>query len=206
MGRTKKTKEITANAIELALKIEKNDTAAISIGEGDNKIDITVKTFLPISERSNMINDIVSMVFATSEDGEEVYAPYFRSFAINFNIVNYFTNITLPTKSADISDFFNKTDIVEAIISVMKPRYFRDIMRDVNELISYKKEKLMKRTKFDDILTNVSEVITEIKKKTDGMDASEFMKIAQEHSPELMERVMSMFNKETGEMAIQANV
>ena len=143
--------KITAKMVEEAVGYVCEPFVEIALGEGDNEVRVEVKKRLTLSERSGMVQDIVKMVFR-DVDGEETYAPYLRKIAYDYNILHYFTNVTLPLDANKICEFVDNTDFVQTVMDAVGSYYVSDILRDANDLIEYKKDKLARRTKMDDFM------------------------------------------------------
>ena len=86
-----RAKRITAAAIEKAVGYVDNNKDTITLGEGENQIEITIKKRLSLYERGDMVNSIASMMWSEDDEGNSHYAPYLRKIAYDFNILNYFT-------------------------------------------------------------------------------------------------------------------
>lgn len=185
-----KTKKITAAHIERAMGIEKEKTAKLIIGEGENAVEVTVKKTLSLYERSNIVEDIVSMIFMTGDDGEEIYAPYMMKFAFGFNILNYFTNIPLPADINKVWEFMQNTDIVRQVIAKLDDGYITPIIREIDELTEFKKNKIVNRSKFDDLAGALVELINGIKAIASDVDLGELLDKMKENAPEIADGKM----------------
>ena len=51
-----------------------------------------------------------------------------------------------------ICEFVDNTDFVQTVMDAVGSYYVSDILRDANDLIEYKKDKLARRTKMDDFM------------------------------------------------------
>lgn len=185
-------KKITAASIERALGVKAGRTDKIILGNDDKPVEVTVKRTLSIAERSSMIKDIASMVFLKDADGCEQYVPYLKHFAYDFNIVNYFTNITLPEDATKTWEFIDNTGIAILVSDKVGGCYIADIIRDANELIEYKKSELLKTSKLDTLLESIADVINALKKKIETLDVADISEFLQDHAPELKDELADL--------------
>ena len=139
----KKTK-IKASAIAKAMSLAEIKNTIISFGTGEDIIDVSVKRHLSVSERAMMINDILNIVFPTEGDDAKYYAA-FKKFAIDYNIVVYFTDISLPLDTDRASKFIDESGIVNKIADSIGYEYVADIIADATEAIEYRKQELLKK-------------------------------------------------------------
>lgn len=161
----KVNKKIAAKMVEEAVGCVREPFVEIAFGEGDNEVRVGVKKRLTLSERSGMVQNIVKMVFRGT-DGEEVYAPYLRKIAYDYNILHYFTNVSLPLDVNKICEFIDNTDFVQTVVDAVGCDYVNDILRDANDLIEYNKDKLARRTKTDDFMDILVEFLKTMSNRT----------------------------------------
>ena len=175
-----KTKKIAPGRIAKAVNGFGAKEEKRTIGFGEDAVEITVKNFIPMQERQALIRDVVSMVFPTDENGETHYVPAIEEFAIEYNILGYLTNISLPTG----------LDEAVALVELVKPLsvcgYENEGIRDsIRKAIEFKKEQLLKRTKLDNLLDTISELMQTIKQKMDESSLMELVEQMSKDSPEL---------------------
>ena len=180
-----KAKKITASSLVKAIGLNKSDRTTLLLGEGENQVKVTVKNRLSILERANMIDSIVSMVWIQGEDDVEHYAPYLKQFAFGFNILNYFSDASLPDDMNKVWDLIDSTDIVNYVVDAIGPRYVEDILKEANEAIEYHKSETLKKSKFDNLLDSIQEVVATLNDKTENIDINNILDFLQKESPEL---------------------
>lgn len=154
----KKAKITAANIIK-AMGLEDEKKIILACGMKEDTIEISVKPRLSLPERANMIQDILSMVFIASPDGAVVYHPEFKKFAFEYEIVNYFTDISLPVNSDKAWEFLERTGIASRIASTVRDGYVGEIIAEANEMIEYRKEELLKKSKLDQVLDSFLELL-----------------------------------------------
>lgn len=179
MTKTKtKTKKTTMAAILKAMPHEDADRLSVTYGDGENAVEIHIKKNLSLIERMNMVSDIADMVFITDGEGNTEYVPAFEKFAIEYEIVNYFTDIVLPVGDSNKTWLFlTKTGIAAHIANAVPNGHVFDIIAEAKELIEYRKQLFLKRSRLDVILDNIVSITKGVGDKIDGMDSPELKDI-----------------------------
>lgn len=197
----KKTK-ITATTIAKAMELARNNSSTLLVGKGDSAVEILVKTRLSLSERAMMISDIVNMVFISDTD-EIKYYPEFRKFAFDYNIINYFTNITLPADSDKASVFLETTGIANQIAQT-SPDYIANIIDDAREAIEYRKQELIKKNKLDNVIDGVLGIVKSLNKETENIDLPQIMEFISEYMPEFKGQVEHLISEQSAVTSVTA--
>ena len=192
----KKTK-ITAASIAKAMKLVDNDVSIVC-GTKENAVEIPVKTHLSVSERAMLVNDITNMVFLDDENGTR-YCPVFRKFAIEFNIVSYFTEVALPSDSNKACKFLEYSGLADSIAQVLPAGYVAGIIGDANEAIEYRKQELLKKSKLDDVLEGVIGVVKALSDKTEGIDLNQIMEYVEKNMPEFKGQLEQLISEQSAE-------
>lgn len=191
----KKAKITAANIIK-AMGLEDEKKIILACGMNEDTGEISVKPRLSLPERANMIQDILSMVFITSPDGAVVYHPEFKKFAFEYEIVNYFTDISLPVNSDKAWEFLERTGIASRIANTVRDGYVGEIIAEANEMIEYRKQELLKRSKLDQVLDGLVDVLSAAQSKTENLDLGQIIAYAQESAPELKEKLDALLRSE----------
>ena len=194
-----KKNKITAANIVKAMALEDEKKVVLGCGTGENTIEISVKTRLSLPERASMVQDILEMVFITSTDGMVVYHPEFKKFAFEYEIVNYFTDISLPVNGDKAWDFLERTQIASRVAGAIRDNYIGEIIAEANEMIEYRKEELLKKSKLDQVLDNFLELLGTAQGKTENLDVSQIIAYAKENVPELKDKLDNLLRSEVAE-------
>ena len=181
-----KTKKITVASIMRAAK--RDEKNVITVGDDENVIEVPVKNRLTIKERSGMVQDIASMMFAEDEDGNEYYAPYLERFATEYSVMNYFTDIEMPSDMDKIWEFLDSTGVAKKIIGEMH-HYITPIISEARELVEHKKQAIIKRSKLDTMFDGIMDVFRLIREKTEGIDEKQIAEYVHENFPEFKDRI-----------------
>ena len=191
-----KKAKITAASIAKAMGLVDASVITITCGTREDTIEIPVKTHLSVSERAMMVSDITNMVFLTDENGTR-YCPAFKKFAIEYNIVTYFTDVTLPSDSNKACKFLEHSGLAHRIAQSLPDGYIVEIIADVNEAIEYRKQELLKKSKLDDLLDRVLGVIQTLSDKTDGIDLPQIMEYVEKNMPEFKGQLEQLISVQT---------
>lgn len=194
-----KKAKITAANIMKAMGLEDEKKTVLACGMNEDTVEISVKPRLSLPERANMIQDILSMVFITSPDGAVVYHPEFKRFAFEYEIVNYFTDISLPVNSDKAWEFLDRTGIANRIANTVRDGYIIEIITEANEMIEYRKQELLKRSRLDQVLDGLVDVLGAAQSKTENLDLGQIIAYAQENAPELKEKLDALLRSEIAE-------
>ena len=200
-----KAKKITIASMMKAMEIKKNNKGALVIGEGENQVEVIVKKKLTLFERADMVNSIVSMVWAQDENGSEMYAPYLRKFAYDFNILNYFTNIQLPDDMDKVWEFVDNADIAGMVIDFVGGGYIENIIREANEAIEYRKAEILKRSKLDNIFDSLSGIMKTVGDKTQNLDMNGMLELVEKYAPELKGELNKILQAQMAEPSEEAS-
>lgn len=201
-----KAKKITIASMMKAMEVDKNNKDMLVIGEGENRVEVVVKKKLTLFERADMVNSIVSMVWSQDENGTEMYAPYLRKFAYDFNILNYFTNIQLPDDMNKVWEFVDNADIAGMIIDFVGGGYIENIIREANEAIEYRKAEILKRSKFDSVFDSLSGIMKTVGNQTQNLDMKGMLELVEKYAPELKGELNKLLQSQMAESSEEVAV
>lgn len=191
-----KKNKITAASIAKAMGLIDTETTTIACGVKDDMVEIPVKTHISVTERAMMVSDIVNMVFITDEVGAR-YCPAFKRFAIEYNIVSYFTGVSLPTDSNKACKFLEQSGLASRIAQALPDEYITGIINDANEAIEYRKQELLKKSKLDELLDRVLGIIQTLSDKTEGIDLPQIMEFVENNMPEFKGQLEQLISAQT---------
>ena len=196
------TNKVDAQKIKNAIG-ETDQEVLLTLGEGENVVEITVQTSLSVGAHTHLVNSIADMVIYADED-EEVYAPSLRQFALGFNLLNYFTNIELPDTTEEARRLIECTDIVDRVLEVLPNGYFKMIVKEADALIEYRKAQALKLTKLDRVLDAVLDVIKTAKEQTNNFDMKHIMEFVDKYAPqELKDQLIKAIVEHTTEKDVE---
>lgn len=196
-----KKNKVTLKDIRLALGEKQPDTSTITVGVPDYNIEIIVKKTLSLEERGDMINGITNMLFVNDGENGEQYCPYLKKLAFEYHIISFFTNIVFPANANEIWDFLNTTDIVRKVTLAIPEGVLEEIFAEVNEMIEYRKNKLVRQGKLENMLSGVTNFVNTINSKLEGADGKAILEYLEKNIPELRGELGALFQKADNEPA-----
>lgn len=132
-------KEVSFAKIDKIIKatdVLKN--AVVSLNAGDEVIDVEVKSFLTLKERTDMAFEIADMVFP--DDGRDVsYIPSFVEYARAFTCFKYFTNLKIDTNVERVLAFERATAMTDRVRSISGAA-LSQIFAEADQIIEYRKQ------------------------------------------------------------------
>lgn len=132
-------KEVSFAKIDKIIKatdVRKN--AVVSLNAGDEVIDVEVKSFLTLKERTDMAFEIADMVFP--DDGRDVsYIPSFVEYAHAFTCFKYFTNLKVDTNVERVLAFERATAMTDRVRSISGAE-LSQIFAEADQIIEYRKQ------------------------------------------------------------------
>lgn len=191
-----KKNKITAASIAKAMELVDTSIITITCGMREDTIDIPVKAHLSVSERAMMVSDITNMVFITDENGTR-YCPAFKKFAIEYNIVTYFTDVALPSDSNKACKFLEQSGLANRIAQSLPDGYVVEIIAAANEAIEYRKQELLKRSKLDDLIDGALGVVQTLSNKTEGIELPQIMEFVEKNMPEFKGQLEQLISAQT---------
>lgn len=190
-----KTKKITMAAIAKAANPIDGRTVTAVYGEGENAIEVTVKTQLALSERIEFVSDIVDTLFISSENGV-VYLPSLREFAFAYAAVRYFTNIPLTGNAGKLFTFLEETQLLPWVVHIVGTEYMSKMFAYADEAIEYRKQRELKASKLDELLDRIMAVVNTVNDETQNVDVAQIVNYVQKNMPEFADTVKAMVNEQ----------
>lgn len=160
-----KIKKISINAMDKVI----HNTYTPSTTVEWNGLEIIVKHNLTFIEMMNFVDSVTKTCF-TSADG--VYIPEVKEFAIKSNVLDRYTNITLPNNLGHRYDMIYCTDIVDTVFKHINSQQLDEIITAIDEKVknraqanieSINKQMSDLYTAFDNLQNNVTQMF-------DGVD------------------------------------
>lgn len=126
MAKQIKAKKISVSEFErISKEIERTDNVNWCGNE------LIIKKFLSLSEAMNFVQNVVDSCF---DNG--VYRPELKAFAIKLNMINYYSNLSLPSNFERSYEYIYTTDICQTIKLVISGRQYDELIRAIDEKIS----------------------------------------------------------------------
>jgi len=155
----KKNTKISINALEEAVgKLGGDRIKTIEW----NGLNIEVKTFLTLEETMIFVTNVVDVVF-DSDLGS--YTPEVKDFLISTEILEQYTNLTLPASVAKSYELvYRCNELISIILGVVNEPQFHTIIDAIDEKISY-----MIQTNGNAVNKQAEELVASMGSLRDGM-------------------------------------
>lgn len=125
-----KIKKISVNAFEEAVNEQYEPIRTVEW----NGISIVVKHTLTLHDMLAFVNSVVTNCFS---DNDAAYMPEIKDFATRSCIIEYYTNISLPTNVEKRYDLLYHSSILDAIMPNVDQPQFNSMIRAIEEKTSH---------------------------------------------------------------------
>lgn len=126
MAKQIKAKKISVSEFErISKEIERIETVDWHGNE------LIIKKILSLSEAMSFVQNVVDSCF---DNG--VYRPELKEFAIKLNMINSYSNLSLPSNFERSYEYIYTTDICQTIKLVISGRQYDELIRAIDEKIS----------------------------------------------------------------------
>ena len=137
-----------------------------------NGLDVRIKRTLSFIEMMEFVDSVVKTCF-TAESG--MYIPEAKDFAVKSNIVERYTNLSLPNNLDHRYEIIYCTDIVETVLTCINYQQFNEIMASIdskiNNLAQMNIEQVNKQ--ISDLYTSFDNMQKQIEQIFGGVDSEE---------------------------------
>lgn len=123
-----KTKKISISALDKVVK----ETYIPSITIRWNELDVQIKHSLSFIEMMEFVESVTKTCFTSETD---TYIPEVKDFAIKSNIVDRYTNLSLPNNLEHRYEIIYHTDIIETVTGLVNPQQFNEMMTAIDAKI-----------------------------------------------------------------------
>lgn len=196
-----KKQKITSTMIAKAMELAEAKPIFVTCGLGEDAIEVPIKNHLTLGERAMMVADITNMVFIKNANGV-TFCPAFKKFAIEFNIVSYFTDVALSSSSDKANNFLEESGLAEKIIQALPEGYVAGIISDACEAIEFRKHEMLKNNKLDDVLDKVLGVVQAVGKKVENIDLPQIIEFIEKYMPEFKGQFEQLISTQTAGVSV----
>lgn len=155
----KKAKKISVNAFEEAAGVKYGETTQI----GWNGLTITVKKRLSLKEMVWFVDDVVDNCF---DDEDGTYYPQYEQFLIDKNIIERYTNLTLPQNIEKQYELLISTNLTTLIIKEADFDQYEEIINIIDKKIEHRRllEAEGAKRRIDDAYRKIVEIAEQLDK------------------------------------------
>lgn len=125
-----KKERISINRFEKALENSKDIVTDIKW----NELDIKIKKSLSLKEVITFVKQVVNSCFISDSDGS--YHPEIKDFAIKGCIVDFYTNISLPSNAEKRYNLLYQSDIITTILDNINLVQYEEICESIDRKLN----------------------------------------------------------------------
>lgn len=180
MKHLKTPKKIGANRLqEIFERQSLPQRAACPCWEGEDALELIVKTRLSLQEAVNFTAEAVSQC-VDATDGS--YLPILKEFAIKRNLLRYYGSFKLPTDAHKQYKLIYGTDICRRILSLIDKEQYEEIVRAIDSGIAFEQQKILsgERAQLNEFIRQMETMNAYFERTFDGVDVQNLMKTLSE--------------------------
>lgn len=167
----KKIQKISVNAMD---EIMKRFDAVETIEW--NGLQVVIKKNLSLEEMMTFANSVVKSCF---DQASGAYMPEVKDFAIRANVLDMYTNFTLPKDLNKQYDMVIRSGAVEMVLNYINYAQFNELVKAIDSKLQNTADANIQAfiTKLDNVTTAFSDMQTEMEKMFSGVDTEDIGKL-----------------------------
>lgn len=167
----KKTQRISVNAMdEMMKRYQTTETVEW------NGLQVVIKKNLSLEEMMTFANSVVKSCF---DQASGAYMPEVKDFAIRANVLDMYTNFTLPKDLGKQYDMVVQSGAVEMVLNYINYAQFNELVKAIDSKLQNTADANIQAfiTKLDNVTTAFSDMQTEMEKMFSGVDTEDIGKL-----------------------------
>lgn len=167
----KKTQKISVNAMdEIMKRYQTTETVEW------NGLQVVIKKNLSLEEMMTFANSVVKSCF---DQANGAYMPEVKDFAIRANVLDMYTNFTLPKDLEKQYDMVIRSGAVEMVLNHINYMQFNELVKAIDSKLQNTADANIQAfiTKLDNVTTAFSDMQTEMEKMFSGVDSEDIGKL-----------------------------
>lgn len=167
----KKTQKISVNAMdEIMKRYQTTETVEW------NGLQVVIKKNLSLEEMMTFANSVVKSCF---DQASGAYMPEVKDFAIRANVLDMYTNFTLPKDLGKQYDMVVQSGAVEMVLNYINYAQFNELVKAIDSKLQNTADANIQAfiTKLDSVTTAFSDMQTEMEKMFSGVDTEDIGKL-----------------------------
>lgn len=167
----KKTQKISVNAMDEIMK-RFNTVETVEW----NGLQVVIKKNLSLEEMMTFANSVVKSCF---DQASGAYMPEVKDFAIRANVLDMYTNFTLPKDLGKQYDMVIQSGAVEMVLNYINYAQFNELVKAIDSKLQNTADANIQAfiTKLDNVTTAFSDMQTEMEKMFSGVDTEDIGKL-----------------------------
>ena len=168
----KKVKKISVNAFEEAAGIKYGETAEMKW----KGLTIDVRHRLTLREMVWFVDDVVDSCF---DDEDGTYYPQYEQFLICKNVVERYTNLTLPQNVEKQYELLVGSNIAAYVIEMVDKLQYDEIIRTIDKKIGHRRQLEAEGAKrrIDDAYRKIVEIAEQLNKMFTDITPEDIAKV-----------------------------
>lgn len=167
----KKIQKISVNAMdEIMKRYQTTETVEW------NGLQVVIKKNLSLEEMMTFANSVVKSCF---DQASGAYMPEVKDFAIRANVLDMYTNFTLPKDLGKQYDMVVQSGAVEMVLNYINYAQFNELVKAIDSKLQNTADANIQAfiTKLDNVTTAFSDMQTEMEKMFSGVDTEDIGKL-----------------------------
>lgn len=167
----KKIQKISVNAMdEIMKRFETAETVEW------NGLQVIIKKNLSLEDMMTFANSVVKSCF---DQASGAYMPEVKDFAIRANVLDMYTNFTLPKDLGKQYDMVIQSGAVEMVLNYINYAQFNELVKAIDSKLQNTADANIQAfiTKLDNVTTAFSDMQTEMEKMFSGVDSEDIGKL-----------------------------
>lgn len=166
-----KIQKISVNAMDEIMK--RFDTVETIEWNG---LQVVIKKNLSLEEMMTFVNSVVKSCF---DQASGAYMPEVKDFAIRANVLDMYTNFTLPKDLDKQYDMVIRSGAVEMVLNYINYAQFNELVKAIDSKLQNTADANIQAfiTKLDNVTTAFSDMQTEMEKMFSGVDTEDIGKL-----------------------------
>ena len=163
----KKIRKISVNAMdEITKRFDTVETVEW------NGLQVVIKKNLSLEEMMTFANSVVKSCF---DQASGAYMPEVKDFAIRANVLDMYTNFTLPKDIGKQYDMVIQSGAVEMVLNYINYAQFNELVKAIDSKLQNTADANIQAfiTKLDNVTTAFSDMQTEMEKMFSGVDTED---------------------------------
>lgn len=167
----KKIQKISVNAMDEIMK--RFDTVETIEWNG---LQVVIKKNLSLEEMMTFANSVVKSCF---DQASGAYMPEVKDFAIRANVLDMYTNFTMPKDLSKQYDMVIWSGAVEMVLNYINYAQFNELVKAIDSKLQNTADANIQAfiTKLDNVTTAFSDMQTEMEKMFSGVDTEDIGKL-----------------------------
>lgn len=167
----KKIQKISVNAMDEIMK-RFNTVETVEW----NGLQVVIKKSLSLEEMMAFANSVVKSCF---DQASGAYMPEIKDFAIRANVLDMYTNFTLPKDLGKQYDMVVQSGAVEMVLNYINYVQFNELVKAIDSKLQNTADANIQAfiTKLDSVTTAFSDMQTEMEKMFSGVDSEDIGKL-----------------------------